>query len=30
VPPDTRIVQTEADIKQGRDKQLEYAIELLK
>ena len=30
VPPDIRVVQTEADIKQGRDKQFEYAIELLK
>ena len=30
VPPDIRVVQTEADIKAGRDKQLEYAIELLK
>jgi hypothetical protein len=30
VPPDIRIVQTEADIKAGRDKQLEYAIEMLK
>jgi len=30
VPPDIRVVQTEADILAGRDKQLEYAIELLK
>ena len=30
VPPDIRVVQTEADIKAGRDKQLEYAIEFLK
>jgi len=30
VPPDIRVVQTEADIKQGRDKQLEYAIEILR
>ena len=30
VPPDIRIVQTEADIKQGRDKQLEYAIDILR
>ncbi|MCA9734784.1 MAG: hypothetical protein H6696_09150 [Deferribacteres bacterium] len=30
VPPDIRIVQTEADVQGGRDKQLEYAIELLK
>jgi carboxyl-terminal processing protease len=30
VAPDVRIEQTEADIKAGRDKQLEYAIELLK
>jgi len=30
VAPDIRIVQTEADIKQGRDKQLEYAIDMLK
>jgi hypothetical protein len=30
VAPDIRIVQTEADIKQGRDKQLEYAIDLLR
>jgi hypothetical protein len=30
VPPDIRIVQTEADINQGRDKQLEYAINMLK
>ena len=29
VPPDIRVVQTEADIKQGRDMQLEYAIQLL-
>jgi hypothetical protein len=30
VPPDIRVVQTEADIKQGIDKQLEYAIDILK
>ncbi len=30
VPPDIRVVQTEADIFAGRDKQLEYAINLLK
>ena len=30
IAPDVRIEQTEADIKAGRDKQLEYAIELLK
>lgn len=30
VPPDIRLPQTEEDIKLGRDKQLEYAIELLK
>ncbi|KAA3661347.1 MAG: hypothetical protein DWQ10_04725 [Calditrichaeota bacterium] len=30
VHPDIRVVQTEADIQNGRDKQLEYAIELLK
>lgn len=30
IPPDIRVVQTEADIKAGVDKQLEYAIELLK
>jgi len=30
VPPDIRIVQTEEDIKDGIDKQLEYAIEMLK
>jgi carboxyl-terminal processing protease len=30
IPPDIRIEQTEADILAGRDKQLEYAIELLK
>lgn len=30
VAPDIRVVQTEADIKQGRDKQLEYAIDMLK
>lgn len=29
IPPDIRVVQTEADINQGRDKQLEYAINLL-
>jgi hypothetical protein len=30
IAPDVRIEQTEADIKQGRDKQLEYAIGLLR
>lgn len=30
VPPDILVPQTEADIKQGRDKQLEYAITMLK
>jgi len=30
VAPDIRVEQTEADIQAGRDKQLEYAIELLK
>jgi len=30
IPPDIRIPQTKADIKQGKDKQLEYAINLLK
>ena len=30
IPPDIRVVQTEADINQGRDKQLEYAIDMLK
>ena len=30
VPPDIRVVQTEADILAGRDKQLEYAIDMLK
>jgi hypothetical protein len=30
VPPDIRVLQTEEDIKQGRDKQLEYAISMLK
>jgi hypothetical protein len=30
VAPDIRVVQTEEDIKAGRDKQLEYAIEMLK
>ena len=30
VPPDIRIVQTEADILAGIDKQLEYAIEILR
>jgi len=30
VPPDIRVEQTEEDIKNGRDKQLEYAINLLK
>jgi len=29
VSPDIRVVQTEADINNGRDKQLEYAIRLL-
>lgn len=29
VPPDIRVAQTEADIKQRRDKQLEYAIQFL-
>ncbi len=30
VPPDIRVVQTEADINAGRDNQLEYAIDILK
>ena len=30
VPPDIRVEQTEDDIINGRDKQLEYAIDLLK
>lgn len=30
IPPDIRVMQTEADINQGRDKQLEYAIDMLK
>ena len=30
IPPDIRVEQTEADILAGRDKQLEYAIEMLK
>ena len=30
VPPDIRVEQTEEDIKNGRDKQLEYAINILK
>ena len=30
VPPDIRVEQTEADILAGRDKQLEFAIDLLK
>lgn len=30
IPPDIRVVQTEKDIEAGRDKQLEYAIDLLK
>ncbi len=30
VPPDIRVVQTEEDILAGRDKQLEFAIEMLK
>ncbi|MFQ5571350.1 MAG: S41 family peptidase [Rhodothermales bacterium] len=30
VLPDIQVVQTEEDIRQGRDKQLEYAIDLLK
>jgi C-terminal processing protease CtpA/Prc len=30
IPPDIRVVQTEADILAGRDKQLEYAIDILK
>jgi len=29
IPPDIRVVQTEADISAGRDRQLEFAIELL-
>ena len=30
IPPDIRVEQTEADILAGRDKQLEYAIDMLK
>jgi len=30
IPPDVRVEQTEADILAGRDKQLEYAIDMLK
>ncbi len=30
IPADIRVEQTEADILNGRDKQLEYAIEMLK
>jgi len=30
IPPDIRVVQTAADINRGRDKQLEYAIDMLK
>ena len=30
IPPDIRVEQTEADIKNGSDKQLEYAINMLK
>lgn len=30
IPPDIRVEQTEADILNGRDKQLEYAIDMLK
>jgi hypothetical protein len=30
VPPDIRVVQTKDDIKAGRDKQLEYAIDMLR
>jgi hypothetical protein len=30
IPPDIRVVQTESDIRNGRDKQLEYAINILK
>ena len=30
IPPDIRVEQTETDILAGRDKQLEYAIEMLK
>jgi C-terminal processing protease CtpA/Prc len=30
VPPDIRVVQTAEDVKQGRDKQLEFAISILK
>lgn len=30
IPPDIRVEQTEADILSGKDKQLEYAIEMLK
>ncbi len=29
IPPDIRVIQTEEDIKQNRDKQLEFAIEFL-
>jgi C-terminal processing protease CtpA/Prc len=30
VPPDIQVTQTESDIKAGRDRQLEYAIDMLK
>ena len=30
IAPDVRIEQTEVDIEAGRDKQLEYAIDMLK
>lgn len=30
IPPDIRVAQTEADVKNGRDKQLEFAISMLK
>ena len=30
VPPDIRVEQTAEDIRQGRDKQLEYALQLLR
>ncbi len=30
IPPDIRVIQTEEDVKRGRDKQLEYAIDMLK
>jgi len=30
IPPDIRIEQTEEDVREGRDRQLEYAIDLLK